>query len=166
MRMVWGCQSCQSNLLTLSYLLPSENDRSLFHSRLFRHIHKFSYSYHTLKKTLIMFDSIVFVKYPIREFCTPILYIICNTYLLMGIFFSWLDGPSLFGNKNVILDEMFQQNASKFVLFWNFKIQLFFHFVFQNDCKFWSFLLEHFTKHQLPISEECAPYGLLAQDIR
>ena len=162
MRMVWGCQSCQSNLLTLSYLLPSENDRSLFHSRLSRHIHKFSYSYHTLKKT---FDYVWFYcicKYPIREFCT----LHYMWYLLMGIFFSWLDGPSLFGNKNVILDEMFQRNASKFVLFWNFKIQLFFHFVFQNDCKFWSFLLKHFTKHQLLISEECAPYGLLAQDIR
>ena len=97
----------------------------VFHSRLFRHIHKFSYSYHTLKKTLIMFDSIVFVKYPIREFCTPPVHCIM-WYLLMGIFFSWLDGPSLFGNKNVILDEMFQRNASKFVIFWNLKIQLVF----------------------------------------
>ena len=136
MRMVWGCQSCQSNLLTLSYLLHSENDRSLFHSRLSRHIHKFSYSYHTLKKT---FDYVWFYcicKYPIREFCT----LHYMWYLLMGIFFSWLDGPSLFGNKNVILDEMFQRNASKFALF----------YVYENPCSFFILCNFIFLPYECP----------------
>ena len=54
--------SKQSSYIIISF--PSENDRSLFHSRLSRHIHKFSYSFISYfeKKHLIMFDTIVFVS--------------------------------------------------------------------------------------------------------
>ena len=89
----------------------------------------------------------------------------------------------LFRNKRLMLDEMLQQNTSKFAIFLEYENPYsFFHFsfcttlffslmnagctkwktkkkiwvcVFQKYGKFWSILVGHFIKHKPLISEEC-----------
>ena len=166
MRVVWGCQSCQSNLLTLSYhFLQKMTGLSFILDSLVIFTNFHTHSYHTLKKKT--FDYVWYYcicKYPIRKFCTPIHYIICNIYLWGFFSVDWMAPHSLEMRKSFLMK--CSSGTFQTLSYFELKIQLFFHFVFQNDCKFWRFLLEHFIKHHLLFSEECAPYGLLAQDIR
>ena len=98
MRVVWGCQSCQSNLLTLSYhFLQKMTGLSFILDSLVIFTNFHTHSYHTLKKN--PFDYVGYYycicKYPIRKFCTPIHYIICNIYLWGFFSVDWMAPHSL-----------------------------------------------------------------------
>ena len=96
--------SKQSSYIIISF--PSENDRSLFHSRLSRHIHKFSYSFISYFEKKKPFDYVGYYcicKYPIRKFCTPIHYIICNIYLWGFFSVDWMAPHSLEMRKSFLM---------------------------------------------------------------
>ena len=105
MRVVWGCQSCQSNLLTLSYhFLQKMTGLSFILDSLVIFTNFHTHSYHTLKKKT--FDYVWYYcicKYPIRKFCTPIHYIICNIYLWGFFSVDWMAPHSLEMRKSFLM---------------------------------------------------------------
>ena len=143
MRVVWGCQSCQSNLLTLSYhFLQKMTGLSFILDSLVIFTNFHTHSYHTLKKKT--FDYVWYYcicKYPIRKFCTPIHYIICNIYLWGFFSVDWMAPHSLEMRKSFLMkcSSGTLQNLS---YFWNTKTHAVFiiffiscYFIFSpNEC--------------------------------